>query len=60
MIVMLPQDPEMLVSIINMKLRDDFSSLDELCDTLDEDKEHILEVLKGAGYSYREDLNTFT
>ena len=57
---MLPSDPEMLVSVINMKLRDEFPSLDELCDTLDEDKEQILATIKSAGYSYREDLNTIT
>ena len=28
----LPEDPMMLFSFINMKLRDNYSSLDELCD----------------------------
>ena len=30
----LPKDPMMLFSVINMKLRDNYSSLDELCDDL--------------------------
>ena len=35
----LPNNPTILLSIINMKLRDFYSSLDKLCDDLDEDKE---------------------
>ena len=30
----LPEDPMMLFSFINMKLRDNYSSLDELCDDM--------------------------
>ena len=30
----LPKDPMMLFSVVNMKLRDHYSSLDELCDDL--------------------------
>ena len=30
----LPEDPMMLFSVINMKLRDCYASLDELCDCL--------------------------
>lgn len=40
---MLPQDADMLLSIINMKLRDFYGSLDALCEDLDEDKEQITE-----------------
>ena len=42
----LPKDPMMLFSVINMKLRDNYSSLDELCDDLHVEKEDIIE-----GYS---------
>ncbi|MBQ8336771.1 MAG: DUF4250 domain-containing protein, partial [Bacteroidaceae bacterium] len=31
----LPNDPMMLLSTVNMYLRDRYSSLDELCDDLD-------------------------
>lgn len=34
----LPKDPMMLFSVINMKLRDNYSSLDELCDDLNVEK----------------------
>ena len=32
---MLPKDPVMLLSAVNMKLRDEYASLDALCDDLD-------------------------
>ena len=56
---MLPKEPNMLLSIINMKLRDFYSSLDALCDDLDEDKSEITQILAGAGYSYDEENNQF-
>ena len=43
---MVPQDPMMLYSFLNMKLRDQYASLDELCDDLDLPKEEILEKMK--------------
>ena len=49
---MLPQDADMLLSIINMKLRDFYGSLDALCEDLDEDKEQIQKTLSGIGYTY--------
>ena len=30
----LPKDPVMLLSFVNMKLRDEYSSLDEMCSSL--------------------------
>ena len=43
---MLPEDPDMLASFLNMKLRDQYSSLDALCDDLELDKEALVEKLK--------------
>ena len=54
---MLPQDPAMLVSFLNLKLRDMYSSLSALCDDLDEDESELLDRLKKAGYRYDEVLN---
>ncbi len=56
---MLPKEPNMLLSMINMKLRDRYKSLDDLCDDLDEDKQEITEILDGAGYKYDEVTNQF-
>ena len=57
---MLPSDPNILLSYINTKLRDEFSSLDELCNALDIDKDRLTAKLKSAGYKYNESLNCFT
>ena len=37
----LPKDPAMLLSAVNMKLRDFYDSLDALCDDLDVARESI-------------------
>lgn len=55
----LPQDPNMLFSFINMKLRDFYPSLTELCDNLDIDQQVIEKILNEAGYEYNEELNKF-
>lgn len=56
---MLPQDPIMLVSFLNLKLRDNYSSLRDLCDDLDEDEASIISKLKNSGFEYNEDTNQF-
>lgn len=56
---MLPQDANMLLSIINMKLRDFYGSLDALCEDLYEDKEQIQKTLSGIGYTYDGEKNQF-
>ena len=55
-----PKDPVMLLSFINMKLRDEYPSLDELCKSLDADKNEIIEKLRGINYTYNEERNQFT
>ena len=49
----------MLFSLINMKLRDFYPSLDSLCKDLDLNKEEIISRLKDAGFEYNEELNKF-
>ena len=56
---MIPQDPVLLLSYINLKLRDEFSSLDVLCDVLDVSKTEIVEKLKSINYEYSEEQNQF-
>lgn len=56
---MIPNDPVMLLSFINMKLRDQYSSLDALCDDLDVSKEEIIDKLKSIQYEYDEEKNQF-
>lgn len=55
----LPKDPMMLMSFINMKLRDFYPSLDALCEDMDIDKGQLLEKLASAGFEYNQNLNKF-
>ena len=55
---MLPNDPAMLLSYINMKLRDQYDSLERLCDDLDISKSEIVEKLKTIDYIYDNEKNT--
>ena len=55
----LPKDPNMLYSYINLKLRDEYNSLDELCSSLDITSEEVINALNSAGYQYDEELNQF-
>ena len=56
---MLPQDPVILLSYLNTKLRDDYPSLDELCASLDADREEIVRKLEAVGYAYDPEKNRF-
>jgi biotin operon repressor len=59
---MLPLDPVILLSYINTRLRDNYSSLEALCDDLelgDTQKEDLIAKLKTIGYEYDEILNRF-
>ena len=55
----LPQDPYILVSFVNMKLRDAYPSLAALCDYLDADEAALPEKLRAAGFTYDADKNAF-
>ncbi len=56
---MIPQDPMILYSFINMKLRDEFASLSELCEVLDLREDEIIDKLKSAGFEYNNEMNKF-
>lgn len=49
----------MLFSIINMKLRDCYGSLDELCDDMDINKEGLIRKLHAAGFEHSAEHNKF-
>ena len=55
----IPKDPVMLLSFINMKLRDFYPSLDELCADLNLNVNEVSEKLESAGFNYDEKLNRF-
>ncbi len=56
---MLPNDPAILLSVINTKLRDQYSSLSALCDDLDVSEEEIKSKLASLGYEYDASQNRF-
>lgn len=56
---MVPKDPVMLLSFVNLKLRDYYKSLDALCEDLDVDGREIAEKLASINYHYDEGKNQF-
>lgn len=56
---MIPKDPAMLLSYINLKLRDFYASLDKLCDDLDIDRAEIEDKLSSINYHYDKEKNQF-
>lgn len=55
----LPNDPMMLFSAVNMLLRDEYNSLDTLCDDMNVDRTELEEKLKAAGFEYSEQYHKF-
>ena len=56
---MIPQDANMLLSYINLKLRDYYPSFAVLCDDLDISLAETEQKLNGIGYYYDGRLNQF-
>lgn len=54
-----PKDPMMLMSWVNMKLRDFYPSLDSLCEDLEIDRNELEERLKNVGFEYNPEQNRF-
>lgn len=48
------KDPYMLLSIVNMKLRDEAADLEELCKTYDKNQNELTSQLEAIGYIYDE------
>lgn len=55
----LPKDPVILLSTVNMKLRDYYKDLDALCDDLNVDCQQLVDTLKAIDYHYDSDTNQF-
>jgi hypothetical protein len=54
-----PKEPAMLMSWTNLKLRDYYGSLDELCEELEIDRNELEKILNDAGFEYNRELNRF-
>ena len=56
---MLPKDPVILLSFVNTKLRDEYSSLAELCAALDADEAELKKAMAALDYLYSPERNQF-
>mgnify|MGYP005760473631 CR=1 FL=1 len=55
----IPKDPMILLSYVNLKLRDFYPSLDEMCKALDIDQNALVQTLASIDYAYDPDSNRF-
>ena len=55
----LPNDPIILLSVINTKLRDRYKDIDELCQDLSVDKDDLFAKLNNIDYVYDYKCNQF-
>ena len=51
---MIPRDPIILLSFVNLKLRDFYPNLDAFCAAECVDKDYILDKLEALDYEYNE------
>lgn len=55
----LPHDPFMLMSVINMKLRDFYPSLEALCEDMNVNQDELCASLQTIGMEYNPETNKF-
>lgn len=55
----LPNDPMILFSFVNTKLRDIYPSLDALCEDMHVSKKELLDKLGAVGFEYNPEQNKF-
>ena len=55
----IPNDPVILLSFLNTRLRDQYDSLSALCDALAQDETAITQKIAAIGYTYDSDQNQF-
>lgn len=56
----IPKDPYMLLSYINTKLRDEYLTLEDLCSSMNVNREQLEIALSSIEYTYVRELNRFT
>lgn len=56
---MIPKDPVMLLSFLNLKLRDFYENLDALCEDLALEKEEVTAKMATIEYYYDKEKNQF-
>lgn len=56
---MIPKDPVMLLSFVNLKLRDYYGDIEALCEDLDLDRQELEQKLESIDYRYDRERNQF-
>ncbi|MBQ1674575.1 MAG: DUF4250 domain-containing protein [Oscillospiraceae bacterium] len=56
---MLPNDPVILLSYVNTKLRDEYDSLSDFCDSMDVKETDLIDKLSLIEYKYDNNINQF-
>ncbi len=56
---MIPEDPIILLSYVNTKLRNNYSNLEDFCAEEGVDEKSLLEKLNSVGYEYDSQKNQF-
>ena len=56
---MLPNDPVILLSYVNTKLRDEYDSLSDFCYSMDVKETDLIDKLSLIGYKYDNNINQF-
>lgn len=56
---LMKMDPNMAVSIVNLKLRDFYCSLSDFCEDIGVDEKALQERFSAYGYDYKSDINQF-
>jgi hypothetical protein len=57
---MLPKDPIILLSYINTKLRDEYNSLEDLCKSMNINRQELEAALATIDYTYTMETNRFS
>lgn len=53
------KDPYLMLSILNMKLRDECKTLEDVCKTYDLDIEYVSDKMSQIDYIYNKEVNQF-
>ncbi|MDE6097875.1 MAG: DUF4250 domain-containing protein [Muribaculaceae bacterium] len=55
----IPSDPIILLSFVNTRLRDQYSSLEDMCEDLGIEQAELENILHEAGFDYMPQQNQF-
>ena len=56
---LLPKDPVMLMSFVNMKLRDEYRTLEDFCAAYSIDENTLKSTLEAAGFEWMPGIRQF-